>query len=303
MKYLVFGSLNIDRTYTVPRFTSAGETLHAANMELFCGGKGFNQAVALARAGKRVHFAGAVGADGGILLDGLGADGIDAHHVRRTGGASGHAVIQVDPHGQNSILVLAGANGSITRAEVDAVLADFDAGDLIVLQNEISNVDYILRQAAEKGMVVALNPSPCDGQILHADLSDVSYLLLNETEGSILTGCTADSEILDALHARYPRTNTVLTLGARGACFCGADGRRYSCGIYPTAVVDTTAAGDTFTGYFLARITGVGDPLQALEEASVASGIAVSRKGASPSIPFWSEVSAVGAGALRPFRA
>ena len=128
MKYLVFGSLNIDRTYTVPHFVEAGETMSAAKMELFCGGKGFNQAVALARAGKEVYFAGAVGNDGGMLLEALAADGIHDQYIKRTNGASGHAVIQVDPKGQNCIIILPGANGEITEAELSAAKSAIISG-------------------------------------------------------------------------------------------------------------------------------------------------------------------------------
>ena len=302
MKYLVFGSLNIDRTYSVPHFVSAGETMSAGKMELFCGGKGFNQAVALARAGKEVYFAGAVGSDGQMLLDALASDGIHAEYVKRTDGASGHAVIQVDPDGQNCIIILAGANGEITTADVDAVLEHFGAGDLIVLQNEISNVDYILRCAARKGMTVALNPSPCNEKIGLYDMNDVTYLLVNEVEGSVIAGCEEPDAILDKLHGGYPHMNVVLTLGSRGAVYCGADGVRHSCGIYRTNAVDTTAAGDTFTGYFLAEITDSGDAAAALRQASIASGISVSRKGASPSIPGGREVRETDSGVLSLFR-
>jgi len=298
MKYLVFGSLNIDRTYTVPHFVEAGETMSAAKMELFCGGKGFNQAVALARAGKEVYFAGAVGNDGGMLLEALAADGIHDQYIKRTNGASGHAVIQVDPKGQNCIIILPGANGEITEADVDAVLADFDKGDLIVLQNEITCVAYILRKAREKGMIVALNPSPYDARIAEYDMACVDYLLVNEVEGAAVTGCTEPQAIADRLKELYPSMNLVLTLGSRGAIYCGADGSFHTTGIYRTNAVDTTAAGDTFTGFFLARITENGDGEKALKTASVASGISVSRKGASPSIPKAEEVEAVGLGVL-----
>lgn len=301
MKYLVFGSLNIDRTYSVPHFVAAGETMSAMKMELFCGGKGFNQAVALARAGKEVYMAGAVGNDGGMLLEALAADGIHDRYIKRTNGASGHAVIQVDPNGQNCIIILPGANGEIGETDVDAVLADFEAGDLVVLQNEITSVAYILRKAKEKGMVVALNPSPYDQRIATYDMRCVDYLLVNEVEGAGITGCTEPGEIAAALRAMYPAMNLVLTLGSRGAMFCGADGSCYASGIYATNAIDTTAAGDTFTGYFLSSITDDGDGEKALRKASIASGISVSRKGASPSIPQLAEVLSTDESVLRPF--
>jgi ribokinase len=294
MKMVVFGSLNIDKVYSLEHFVRPGETISAMKMEQFCGGKGFNQAVALARAGKDVYFAGAVGTDGQMLLDALAADGIHDQYIKRTDGASGHAVIQVDTKGQNCIIILPGANGEITQADVDTVLADFDKGDLIVLQNEITCVSYILKKAAEKGMIVALNPSPYDDRIAEYDMNCVTYLLVNEVEGEQVTGCTQPDAIAAKLKELYPGMNLVLTLGSRGAIFCGADGSRHATGIYRSNAVDTTAAGDTFTGFFLAGITSHGDGELALKTASVASGISVSRKGASPSIPKAEEVLAVG---------
>lgn len=303
MKYLVFGSMNIDRTYAVSHFVRAGETLSAGKMELFCGGKGFNQAIALARAGREVYMAGAVGSDGQMLLDALETEGIHRQYIKKTPGSSGHAVIQVDAQGQNCILILAGANGEITEEDVDTVLRDFEAGDLIVLQNEISCVGHILRQAAQKGMRVALNPSPYDEKIAGYDMNCVNYLLVNEVEGAAVAGCTEPRDIADAIHRRYPQLHLVLTLGSRGAVYLGADGSRFETGIYPVNAVDTTAAGDTFTGFFLAQLTQSGDAALALRQASIASGLSVSRKGASPSIPTLAEVLSTPQTVLRPFHA
>lgn len=286
MKTLVFGSLNIDRTYSVDHLVSAGETLSARGMEAFCGGKGFNQAIALRRAGcTEVFFAGAVGTDGGMLLDALDRNGIDRSHVRTVPGTTGHAIIQVDRDGQNSIIILAGANGAVTPEDVQRALADFSAGDLIVLQNEITCVPELLHAARARGMIIAFNPSPCNEKIAACDLGYVDYLLINETEGQALSGTDSPTGMLDALRAKWPHTNIVLTLGDKGSVYQGCDGRRISGGIYPVKAVDTTAAGDTFTGYFLNEMLICGDPVRALRAAAVAAGLAVSRKGAEPSIP------------------
>ena len=290
MKTLVFGSLNIDKTYSLESFVAPGQTVAAAGMEQFCGGKGFNQAIALRRAGRAVWFAGAVGRDGQMLLDKLEGNGIDRSLVRVTEGATGHAIIQVDAKGQNCIIILAGANGEITEADVERTLACFAPGDLIVLQNEISCVPQIIRRAHEKGMIVALNPSPCDGKIARCDLNCVDYLLVNEDEGAALTGQTQPEAILNALHARYPRLNVVLTLGGQGSMYQSREGQRFTCGAHRVQAVDTTAAGDTFTGYFLAEMLRHGEAPRALRVASVAAGLAVSRKGAEPSIPTVDEV-------------
>ena len=293
MKIVVFGSLNIDKVYSLEHFVCPGETISAAKMEQFCGGKGFNQAIALRRAGNDVFFAGAVGQDGGMLLDMLDRNGVNRRFVKQTAGSTGHAIIQVDVSGQNSIIILAGANGEITEHDVESVLSNFGKGDLIVLQNEISCVPQIIRQAHSKGMIIALNPSPYNDRIAACDISCVDYLLLNETEGAAMTNTAAPDDILNTLHLRYPRLNVVLTLGGDGSRFQSCDGRSFTFGIYPVQVADTTAAGDTFTGYFLSEMLRHGDAAQALRIASAAAGLAVSRKGAEPSIPLMDEVAAI----------
>ena len=290
MKMVVFGSLNIDKTYSLEDFVRPGQTISAKKMEQFCGGKGFNQAIALRRAGNEVHFAGAVGQDGSMLLETLDQNGIDRTHVKVTDGATGHAIIQLDKNGGNCIIILAGANGEITEADVEKTLADFGEGDLIVLQNEISCVPQILRRAREKGMIVAFNPSPYDEKIAACDLSCVDYLLVNEVEGAGMSGQTEPDAILDALHSRYPHLNVVLTLGGDGSVYQSADGQRHHAPIHKVTAVDTTAAGDTFTGFFLSELLHHHDAPKALRVAAVAAGIAVSRKGAEPSIPHLDEV-------------
>lgn len=292
MKMVVFGSLNIDKTYSLEDFVRPGQTISASKMEQFCGGKGFNQAIALRRAGNEVYFAGAVGQDGGMLLENLDRNGINRDHVKVTDGATGHAIIQLDKQGGNCIIILAGANGEITESDVESTLESFGEGDLIVLQNEISCVPYILRRAREKGMIVAFNPSPYDAKIADCDLSCVNYLLVNEVEGAGMSGCSDPDSILDDLHERYPALNIVLTLGGDGSVYQNCNGQRFNCGVHKVQAVDTTAAGDTFTGFFLSEILRHGDATQALRTASVAAGIAVSRKGAEPSIPMMETVIA-----------
>lgn len=291
MKMVVFGSLNIDKTYSMEEFVCPGQTVSALKMEEFCGGKGFNQAIALRRADNEVYFAGAVGQDGGMLLDKLKENGIDSADVKVTSGATGHAIIQVDRQGQNCIIILAGANGEITEDDVDQTLAHFAAGDLIVLQNEISCVPYILRRAHEKGMIVAFNPSPYNAKIAACDLGSVDYLLVNETEGAGMSGKTQVEDMLKALQEKYPALNIVLTLGGDGAVYQPKGGaERCFRRANKVKAVDTTAAGDTFTGFFLSEILRHGDADKALEVATTAAGIAVTRKGAEPSIPLLSEV-------------
>ena len=296
MNVLVFGSMNIDRTYSVGHFVRAGETLTASRMELFCGGKGFNQAIALSRAGIRPAMAGAVGTDGDFLLEPLQKAGVDLSRVKRTDGVSGHAVIQVNDEGNNCIIILAGANGTITHADADAALAAFGAGDFLVLQNEISSLDYILKTAKAKGMTVVLNPSPFNDALLGCDFGCVDYLLVNEIEAAAIAKRPSDAsfdEILRAVRETYPNMNVLMTLGHRGSVFEDRAGNRAECGVYRVKAVDSTAAGDCFTGFFLADLIAGKPAKDALKTAAIASGISVSRKGASPSIPTRAEVDAI----------
>ncbi len=292
MKALVFGSLNIDRTYRVEHLVRPGETISARSMELFCGGKGFNQAVALRRAGMKTAFSGAVGPDGGMLLDALDRNGIDRSGVLCLPESTGHAVIEVDDKGQNSILILAGTNGLITPERIREVLDRTEPGDLLVAQNEISHVDLLLREAAARGLVIAFNPSPFNEKIADCDLKNVDYLLINETEGRELTGEAESGRILAQLGSLYPRMNVVLTLGENGSMFRARNGQVAQASAFSVQAVDTTAAGDTFTGFFLEAVCRGVPAGDALRRASVAAGIAVSRKGAEPSVPSAAEVEA-----------
>lgn len=189
MKVLNFGSLNIDMVYAVDHFVRAGETLSSDRLVRFCGGKGLNQSVALARAGATVLHAGCIGRDGGMLLDLLAASGADTRFVRQLDEASGHAIIQVDKKGQNCILLYGGANLQITEAFADPqVLAACDRGDVLLLQNEINLLPYIVEKAYGRGMEIALNPSPINDQLGKLPLEKIRYFILNEIEGRELTG-------------------------------------------------------------------------------------------------------------------
>ena len=291
MKKLVLGSLNIDCTYQVEDFVRPKETISALHFERFCGGKGFNQAVALARAGSETWFAGVLGADGGMLLEAMQRENIRTELLRRSETPNGHAVIEVNRQGENCIIIVAGSNGEVTCEYIDEVLSRFSAGDLIVLQNEVPHVDYAITAARKKGMVVAFNPSPFNDAIAACRLTDVDFLLIHEVEGQGLTGESEPEAMLRALEQRCPDTAVVLTLGEKGSVLRSADGSRHACDAVRCKAVDTTAAGDTFTGFFLTEYLAHGDAGRALRAASTASSIAVSRKGASPSIPTAAEVA------------
>lgn len=289
MKLLVFGSLNIDHTYQVSHLVREGETLSSSIYTKNEGGKGFNQAAALAKAGLSIHFAGAIGADGLFLKDYLQSLDIDVSNIQILDVPSGHAIIQVDAAGSNSIILYGGSNHAITEEQIDYVLSQFDGGDYILLQNEISLGEKILRKAHSKGIHIILNPSPISSDLLAWPLDMVDWLILNEIEGTDLSGKDDPDEIVTTLMQRFGIPHIVLTLGEKGAMFSSATSRIQQPAI-PTTVVDTTAAGDTFTGYFFASILSGKEPAEALRIAATASSLAISKKGAAKSIPWAKDV-------------
>lgn len=289
MKVLNFGSLNLDYVYSVDHMVTPGETLASSGMNIFCGGKGLNQSIALAKAGVNVYHAGMIGEEGGSLLDACKEGGVNAEYIRRIPEKSGHTIIQVDKNGQNCILLYGGANRSITKEYVDEVLAHFEKGDILLLQNEVNLLDYIIDKAYEMGMMIVLNPSPYDSALDACDFSKISMFLLNEVEGAQVTGESETNKILEKLKEVYPDAQVVLTLGGDGSVYQYKD-RQYRQGIYKVKAVDTTAAGDTFTGYFISSvIEGMSVP-EGLSLAAKASALAVSREGATASIPLKEEV-------------
>ena len=289
MRVLNFGSLNIDYVYSVAHIVAPGETIASSGRQVFYGGKGFNQSVAVSRAGVPVFHAGQVGFDGGGLLAECKKYGVDSTLIQESPHETGHTFIQVDETGQNSIVLFGGSNRAITQEHIHRVLTQFGTGDLLILQNEINGLDAILRQAAERGLTIILNPSPCDEAVLACDLSLVRWLVLNEVEGGQITGQQESGAILQALARRYPQTGVVLTLGSEGA-FCRAEGDTIYQPCFRVKPVDTTATGDTFLGYFAAGLAQ-GLPLKpSMERAAAAAAIAITRQGAAPSIPLREEV-------------
>ena len=289
MKALNFGSLNLDFVYAVSHFVRPGETISSKGLHINCGGKGLNQSIALSKAGIPVYHAGKVGCDGTALTDYLASNGVDISYVFTSKERTGNAMIQVDEDGQNSIILYGGANLDIDEEMIDSVLSNFGQGDYLLLQNEINNLSYLMEKAHQAGMKIIFNPSPADESIASLPLSYVSIFLLNEVEGELLTGHHSPTDILSNLHSQFPNSSIVLTLGSKGVYYMDSE-RTYHHGIFKTDVLDTTAAGDTFTGFFLAAMMQHMSPQDALRQATMASSIAVSRVGAATSIPTKEEV-------------
>lgn len=292
MKILNFGSLNIDYVYQVEHFVQAGETISSTRRETFPGGKGLNQSVALSRSGSEVYHAGGIGRyDGQFLKELLRDSNVNTDFVQEMDCPTGHAIIQVNSKGNNCILLFGGANVQLDKLYIDEVFKNFDEGDYLVLQNEVNNLDYIVKSAHKKKMVIFLNPSPFNSVITDLNLDMVDCFLLNEIEAQSMCGIETDDidELIEEMKRKFPKAKFVLTLGKDGVCYFD-DENMCRHGIYDVEVVDTTAAGDTFSGYFISSISKNLCVEESLKIASIASSMAVSKSGAAVSIPLLEEV-------------
>ncbi len=288
MRILNFGSLNIDHVHRVDHIVRPGETISGRSLDVYAGGKGANQSVALARAGADVSHAGRVGEDGRWLLDKLNQAGVDVSLIEVDPDVrTGHAVIQVDGAGENAILLHGGANQTITPNQIDLALAGFGKGDLLLLQNEINHVPTLITAAADRGLPVCLNPAPMTAEVHDWPLNKVSLLIVNETEGEALCGEANPWEMLPKL-IELTGGEVIVTLGGQGALYAGPGEAIHQPAI-KTNVIDTTAAGDTFIGYYLAR-RAAGDPVEAcLKTAATAAALCVAKAGAMDSIPSYTD--------------
>ena len=295
MKILSFGSLNIDYVYSVPHFVKKGETLSAKELNVYTGGKGLNQSIALARAGVETYQAGAIGTDGMFLLEQLKEAGVKTDLVKILDDVrTGNAIIQNDDEGDNCIVLFGGANQAITKEQVDEVFKDFTNEDYLLIQNEINELPYIVKKAKEIGMKIILNPSPMNEKIMKLPLDQIDYFILNEIEAMQILEMDKPEEIdgkyiASLLHERFKDATIVLTLGSEGSV-CISDDEYVEQSIYKVKAIDTTAAGDTYTGYFIAGILNGKTIKESMDIASKASAIAVTRQGAAPSIPVLEEV-------------
>jgi ribokinase len=289
MRILNFGSLNIDHVYQVDHIARPGETVASLDYSLFAGGKGANQSVAIARAGGAVMHIGKIGHDGLWMTQNMKKDGVDTSRIILADQPTGHAIIQVDRKGQNSIVICGGTNRLITTEEIDAVLDDASAGDMVLLQNEINNIPYIMEQAAARKLPVFFNPAPMTAEVFEYPLATVSTFIINQSEGEALTEQPDADAIMYAMDRRYPDALAVLTMGGKG-CIYRKGKEKGSIAGKKVDVVDTTGAGDTFIGYLMAGIQR-GDVLKsALETATRAAAFCVTRKGATSSIPYAKEI-------------
>ena len=293
MKVLNIGSLNLDYVYQVEHFVRPGETLSALSQSVNPGGKGLNQSIALARAGAQVFHAGCLGRGGETLKSLLEENGVDTSLLQPVDQIQGNAVIQVNREGQNCILLFGGSNRCLSPEQIDRALEAFSREDILVLQNEVNDLPRIVDKAYARGMQIVLNPSPYDDGLRNVDFGKLSWIFVNEVEAAQISGSENPDQAWLRLHQAYPKLSVLITLGSAGSVAWRVEGEQVihqRQEVFPVTAVDTTAAGDTYTGFFIGGLLDRLPLRECMRRASMASAISVQRPGAASSIPLIAEV-------------
>ena len=289
------GSINIDYTYLVPYFVRPGETLESDDYNIGLGGKGVNQSLAIARAKGMVSHWGRVSSiDAWVTIE-LESAGVGVKDIELTPEPSGHAIIQIDALGENAILLFSGANHGFTREKMTALVAQTAPGDTILIQNECNGLDQLILLAVSHGCKVIFNPAPMTSKVSSLPLDQCELLFFNRTEAAALLEMPVDSSAADLLmrcKESLGDVEVVLTLGSEGAWYQRSNETLFQPALKVKAV-DTTAAGDTFVGYFLAARQAGLTPSQCLQRAATAAALAVQKFGAASSIPMASDVDGI----------
>ena len=274
------GSINADNFYHLPHLPGPGETLAATRFHQGLGGKGTNMSVAAARAAARVSHIGAVGPDGRWAVERLLEYGVDTPHIAGLEIATGHANINIDAAGENSITLFAGANHAISEQIIGAALAEASPGDILLMQNETNGQDFAAETARTLGMKVVYAAAPFDVSAIQAIMSRIDILILNEVEATQLRAATS-TEL-----AELPIDDIIVTLGADG-CEWFSKGQQTPSRFdaYKVEAVDTTGAGDTFTGYLAAGLDRGLKMEAAIDLALRAAALMVTRQGTADVIP------------------
>ncbi len=284
MKILNFGSINKDFFYSVNDFVKPGETISSIRYNIKIGGKGLNQSVGISKAGQKIYHAGIINRDDTFILDKLKKWNINCENILLSNNPTGHAIIQVDKKGENSIIIHGGANHDVDIKFIKSVLSKFDSGDILVLQNEINNIKEIIDRAHHKKMKIVFNPAPFNNEILSYDLNKISTLILNQTEGEALSKEKKPDGILKVLNSKFNNTEIILTLGEKGSLYSFKN-ELLKIKAHKLDTVDTTGAGDTFIGYYVAGIASKKSKKDNLNRASKAAAIATTKLGGAESIP------------------
>lgn len=286
MKILNFGSINIDHVYRVPHLVCPGETISCSNYKQFAGGKGANQSVALGRAGADVVHAGKIGHEAEWMLKKLKQSAVNVDAVEISDELTGHAVIQVSEDGENSIVLFPGTNYSIDKKYIDNVFMQNKNCDYLLIQNEINEIPYIMEKAKQADMKICFNPAPFYSNVLDYPLGLIDILIVNETEAEGISRAKDEAEIINKVRKQYPDTDFIMTRGAEGVSACFSEKLLRIPAKKVETVVDTTAAGDTFIGYYLASVSNGIEKKAAVEAACDAAAVCVSAEGAMDSIPY-----------------
>ncbi|WP_294435720.1 ribokinase [uncultured Victivallis sp.] len=290
-RIITLGSLNLDFTYQLPKPLEVGETLSSLSYRCGAGGKGANQSIAAARAGAEVYHAGRIGHDGALLRRTLADSGVKLDFLEEVETPTGHAVVLINDAGDNSIVLYGGANRTIDETFIDRVTSAANPGDILLLQNEVTCISHAMEAGRKAGMRVAFNFAPFDPKLApELPLSLCDVLFLNRIEAGGIAGKSDVEETLETLSRRFPETELVLTLGPEGAVALTPAGEQFHADSPRVEVVETTAAGDTFIGYYLAAVLDGFDTGRALERACRAAALCCSRAGAAESIPTRAEL-------------
>ena len=281
------GSINADVFYTLPHLVGPGETLAANSIYEGLGGKGANMSVAAAQAGADVRHIGAVGIDGGWAIDRLAGYGVETQHIQLSQEKTGHAIIMVDGAGENAIVLYPGANQTITERSISAALDTGSEGSVLLLQNETNAQVFAAKEAKGRGMTVAYAAAPFDAEAVEAVLPYLDFLILNEVEAGQL------EKAIKLKPQQLPVNDVIITLGAKGCrWYANSAETETEFSAIPVNPVDTTGAGDTFTGYVLAALDSGAEMPDAISLATTAAAIMVTRKGTADVIPTIDEVLA-----------
>ncbi|GAA0859066.1 ribokinase [Aliiglaciecola litoralis] len=289
MAVINFGSINIDHVYQVEHFVQPGETLSSNHYQQLLGGKGANQSIALAKAGSDVRHVGKIHEHDAHFKQAMIKQGVDCKFVQCSDTPTGHAIIQVAQNGENAIVLFGGANREIDNKDILRALDDAAATDWVLTQNETSGIEEVLKQAKEKGLKVAFNPAPMTESVKQLPHDCIDLLIVNEVEASEIAGVTDIDEIENYFRRDWPHAEVLITLGKHGVRMLLAE-ETVDVPAFVVETVDTTAAGDTFIGYFLSAYSKRQKARDALTRACAASAIAVTRCGAAQSIPNADEV-------------
>lgn len=286
MKILNFGSINKDYVYSVNEFVNPGETIKTNDFKEFLGGKGLNQSVAVSRSGSKIYHAGCINKNDEKIKKQLNEWRVDTSNIYYVDEPTGHAIIQVNTNGENSILIHGGSNLEITSKQIDQTISKFREGDILIIQNEINKISEIIDRAYSQRMKIIFNPAPYSKEVLDYPLKKVNTLIYNEVEGKSLSGKSTIEEIKGELLEKFPEIKHIITLGDKGSIYFD-NKNEIIVDAVKADTIDSTAAGDTYIGYYVSSISNKMIVKDSMIRASKASAITTEKLGGATSIPLF----------------